>query len=227
VTQAHAELTDVLRGKDMTGNGDRSGPQDKGKRWVESANGISPVSIGAEELRLRTQQLSLREHIERHHFLLERLTAASARLIQALELGDVFEALTEIIANLIGSEEVAIFHYSPSPIKFALELSCGVEADTLRHFTTGEGMIGRAVHRGVSQFRERQTDTPLLPFEEHLTACIVLKSSREVVGVITIFHLLSQKSELEWVDFELLKFLEVYGAVAIQFQKIQGKKVAP
>jgi len=28
---------------------------------------------------------------------------------------------------------------------------------------------------------------------------------------------------LEWVDYELLKFLETYAAVAIQFHKLQRK----
>jgi len=48
-------------------------------------NGAAPN--GTEELRLRVQQLSLREQIERNHFLLMRLNAANARLIQSLEQG--------------------------------------------------------------------------------------------------------------------------------------------
>jgi len=87
-------------------------------------------------------------------------------------------------------------------------------------------MFGRAVHQGLSQFRERQPDAALLPFEKNLTACVVLKSSREVVGVIAIFGLLPQKNGLEWADYELLKFLETYAAVAIQFQRLQEKQVA-
>jgi hypothetical protein len=67
----------------------------------------------------------------------------------------------------------------------------------------------------------------LLPYEKNLTACIALKASREVVGVIAIFGLLPQKNGLEWVDYELLKFLETYAAVALQFQRLQGKQVAP
>jgi len=45
--------------------------------------------------------------------------------------------------------------------------------------------------------------------------------------VIAIFGLLPQKNNLEWVDYELLKFLETYGAVAIHFQRLQGKQIAP
>jgi len=87
-------------------------------------------------------------------------------------------------------------------------------------------MFGRTVEQGVSQYRERQLETSLLLHEKNLTACIILKSSREVVGDVAMFSLLPQKSQLEWADFELVKFLETYGAVAIKFQRLQGKQVA-
>jgi hypothetical protein len=194
---------------------------------MEPSNGHSPISAGAEDLRSRAHLLSLREQLERNHFLLERLSASSTRLIQALELGDVYEATAEIIANLIGSEEVAIFHYFAARKTFSLTWSWGVETAALQPFTSGAGMFGRAVHSGVSQFRDRQPESLLLSHEKNLTACIVLKSRDEIFGVIAIFGLLPQKNRLEWADFELLKFLEIYAAAAIQFHELQKKQVAP
>lgn len=211
----------------MIGTGNGSQPLAKQESRIELADGnLSPLT-GTEELRLRVQQLSLREQIERNHFLLMRLNAANARLIQSLEQVDVFDAIAEIIANLIGSEEIAVFDYHPAEQNFSLAWSSGVEAEALQPFLRGAGMLGHAVELGLSQFRERQPETTLLPFEKNLTACVILKSSREIVGVVAIFGLLPQKSNLEWADFELLKFLETYGAVAIKFQRLQGKQVAP
>lgn len=208
-----------------TGNGDR--PPAKARRRMEHVDGNSSASTGTEELRLRVQQLSLREQMERNHFLLMRLNAASARLIQSLEGGDIFDAIAEIIANLIGSEEIAVFDFSPAEQNFSLAWSWGVEASALQPFLCGAGMFGRAVEHGVSQFQERQPEALLLPFEKNLTACVILKSSREIVGVIALFGLLPQKNGLEWADYELLKFLETYAAVAIQFQRLQARRVAP
>jgi hypothetical protein len=182
-----------------------------------------PLVSGSEELRLRVQQRSLREQLERHHFLLERLNNASARLIQSLERGDVFEAITEIIAKLIGAQEIAIFNYYPAKEAFALASSRGIEASALQSFESGAGMFGRTVHMGMSQFRERQPMGVLLPYEQNLTACVILKSSVGVAGVIAIFGLPPEKNGLEWADFELLKFLETYAAVALQFQRLQEK----
>ncbi len=210
----------------MTGTGNGSRPPTKAGRLTEPADENAAIPTGMEELRVRVQQLSLREQIERNHFLLMRLNAANARLIQSLEQGDVFEAIAEIIANLLGSEQIAVFDYRAAERTFSLAWSSGVEAEALQPFLCGAGMIGRAVQQGLSQFQERQQDGALLPYEKNLTACVILKSSREIVGVIAIFGLLPQKNNLEWADYELLKFLETYGAVAMKFQRLQGRQVS-
>jgi hypothetical protein len=107
-----------------------------------------------------------------------------------------------------------------------LEWSWGVDADVLQRMASGAGMLGRAVHQITSQFRDRQPEDMSLPHEKNVTACVVLKYGQEAVGAIAIFGLLPQKPRLEWADFELLKFLEVYGAVAIEIQRLQKKLVA-
>src|SRR5207245_6927533 len=100
----------------MIGAGNGSRPPAKAGHGIEPADANPSILTGTEELRLRVQQLSLREQIERNHFLLMRLNAASARLIQSIEAGDVFDAIAEIIANLIGCEEIAVFDFHPSKI---------------------------------------------------------------------------------------------------------------
>jgi hypothetical protein len=211
----------------MIGTGDENRPPAKARCRIEPAEENAPIPTGMEELRVRVQQISLREQIERNHFLLVRLNAANARLIQSLEEGDVFEAIAEIVANLIGSEEIAVFDYHSAEQNFSLAWSSGVEAAALQPFLCGAGMFGRAVQQGLTQFQERQPDGALLPYEKNLTACVILKSSREIVGVIAIFGLLPQKNNLEWADYELLKFLETYGAVAIKFHRLQGRQASP
>src|SRR5260370_35463649 len=211
----------------MIGTGDGNRPPAKAGWRIELADENAAIPTGMEELRVRVQQLSLREQIERNHFLLMRLNAANARLIQSLEQGDVFEAIAEIIANLLGSEQIAVLDYRAAEKTFSLAWSSGVEAEALQPFLCGAGLVGRAVQQGMSQFQERQPDGALLPYEKNLTACIILKSSREIVGVIAIFGLLPQKNNLEWADYELLKFLETYGAVAIKFHRLQGRQVSP
>jgi len=198
-------------------------PQPEAQGHQGSAHGTRGLTFDA--LRVRAQQLSLREQLERQHFLLERLNAASARLLQAIELGDVYEAMGEIIGNLIGCEEVALFQHHSTEQTLSLVWSTGVKKETLLQFVSGAGLVGRATHEGTSQFRNRRSGTPLLPHETNLTACIPLRLDREVIGVIVILGLLPQKNELEWADFELLKYLETYGAIAAQLQNLQKNSV--
>jgi|SRR5689334_2203 hypothetical protein len=208
----------------MTGTEEQK-PRPEAQDHEGSAHGTRGLTFDA--LRVRAQQLSLREQLERQHFLLERLNAASARLLQAVEQNQVFEAIGEIIGNLIGSEEVAIFRHYAADQAFSLMWSIGIEKETLQQFALGAGLIGRAAHDGTSQFQNRRPGTPLLLHESNLTACIPLKLDREVIGVIVILGLLPQKNGLEWADFELLKFLETYGAVAAQLQDLQKNSVTP
>ena len=206
----------------MTGREEQK-PRPEPQSQEGSTHGARALTFDV--LRFRAQQLSLRERLERQHFLLERLNAASARLLQAIELGDVYEAIGEIIGNLIGCEEAAIFQHHSTEQTLFLVWSTGVEKETLQQFGLGAGLVGRATHEGTSQFRERQTGTPLLPHESNLTACIPLKLDREVIGVIVILGLLPQKNGLEWADFELFKYLEIYGAVAAQLQNLEKNAV--
>src|SRR5437016_14623677 len=92
----------------MIGTGDGNRPPIKEGCRIQAAETDSSVHAGTEELRLRVQQLSLREQIERNHFLLMRLNAATARLFQSIEAGAVFDAIAELIANLIGSEVIRV-----------------------------------------------------------------------------------------------------------------------
>src|SRR5215467_13232960 len=117
-------------------------PQPEAQNREGSAHETRGLTFGA--LRVRAQQLSLREQLERQHFLLERLNAASARLLQAIELGDVYEAIGEIIGNLLGSEQVAIFRHHSAEQAFSLVWSVGVEKEVLHPFESGAGLIGRA-----------------------------------------------------------------------------------
>jgi len=209
----------------MIGAGD--GSETLRNNFAEKDRTSAERILSLEELRFRAQQLSLREQLERNHFLLERLYAASAGLIQALTDGDVHLAIGEILGNLIGSEEAVIFRYNKADRRFVPAWSAGISEATLQQFSSGTGMMWRTVGEGLTQFRDRQHESHLQPCEHNLTASVVLKSSGEVVGLILIFGLLPQKNGLEWVDYQLLKFLETYGAVATQLQYSQKNAVTP
>lgn len=203
----------------MSGSGKKDSDSGIGGERKDPVTGSGKISFDA--LRTRARQLSLREQLERQHFLLEHLNAACSRLMQAVEQGHVFETIGEIIGNLVGSEQLAIFRYHAAEHSFSKAWSVGLHAEILRQLGLGAGLVGRTAAQGASQFRDRHFQGVLLPHEKAMTACVVLKSGSEVVGVIVILGLLAHKNGLEWADYELLKFLETYGAIAIQLQDLQ------
>jgi GAF domain-containing protein len=209
----------------MIGTGEKG--LSTGEKVARKSSPKKTPSTAAGELAAKARQLSLRDQLDRNHFLLERLSAASSRLIQAVEHKDVFAALGEIIGNLIGSEQVAIFQYLPAKQAFPLAWSTGVDVEILQQLGMGTGLMGRVVVQGKSQFRDRHHDAALLPWESNLNACVPLRCGNEVVGVIVVLGLLPQKNGLEWVDIELLKFLETYGGIAAGLQELGRKSVCP
>ncbi|HEX5751316.1 MAG TPA: GAF domain-containing protein [Archangium sp.] len=146
---------------------------------------------------------------------LTRLYVASLHLHGARETSQVMEAIQEIVGNLIGSEELAIFRMDESGRALSLVSSLGVEPERLRTVPLGQGPIGRAVQSGETFI----APTPLRAGEEAgdaVSACVPLRLEERVYGALAIFGLLPQKQELEDVDRELLALLADQAGPALQ-----------
>ena len=209
----------------MIGAGNNGSVSEKERNRKSQA--IEAHTASASSLRARAHQLSLREQLYSNHFLCERYYAASARLIQALGQGDVPEAIGEIIGNLIGSEEVAVFRYNALDRSLSTIWSMGLTGEVLHAMSTAKELIEHATSPRAGQIDDRQVQTVQLPVDKRVTACVPMRCGDEVVGVIVILNLLLQKKALEWMDYELLKFLGTYGAVAMKLQSTQIDLVSP
>lgn len=141
------------------------------------------------------------------------LYVASYRLQRTLDRKEILATIQEIITNLIGSEEIAI--YEVNAAARALELAASFGIDTARHARVplGQGIIGRTAESGrmfiggSGGWGEGN--------ERDLTACIPLKIGDRVIGAIAIFRLLQQKPGLEAVDHELFELLATHAAMAL------------
>ena len=208
----------------MTGSGNNGSAPENNRGRKAPTNKLSTLS--GSDLRGRAHLLSRREQLYSNHFLYERYYAASARLIQAVGQGDVFEAIGEILGALIGCEEVAIFLRGPDG-KLFTAWSTGVSDDELRELGAETDLVGYAIRHRATQLDDRQGATLCLSSGKQVTSWVALRSGREVIGVIVLLNLLPQKKGLEWVDHELLKLLETYGTVAIELQFMQKDLVIP
>ena len=177
------------------------------------------VTTAAELERLRSK-LDEAEHenrryaeehyqIETHNGNLANLYVASYQLHSSVDRETVLRTIQEIVINLIGSEEVAIYERSKTD-EFTLVSSFGIEGSKLGRFHLGDGPIGRTIAAG-----ETFVNSHARGGANELTACVPLKINDIIVGGILIFRLLEHKRELAPVDHELLELLAVHASTAL------------
>jgi hypothetical protein len=176
------------------------------------------------ELTSREKHLAAIEEESRHHSTryaeveqqntnLANLYVASYQLNGTLHRERVLNAIKEIVINLIGSEELAIFEKTGETL--TLIDSFGIDENALVPLPLdAPGMITRVAALGET-FIAAQTLIAAEGREENLTACIPLKLDDDVIAVIAIFRLLPQKVALEPVDLELFELLASHGATAL------------
>lgn len=155
--------------------------------------------------------------IESHNSNLANLYVASYQLHASVDRATVLQTIQEIVINLIGSEEVAIFERGNAD-EFVLISAFGVEAAKLHKFRLGDGPVGRTLAAG-----ETFVNAHARGGENQLTACVPLKINETIFGGILVFRLLEHKSELAPVDHELLELLAIHASTALYCATLHGK----
>jgi hypothetical protein len=153
--------------------------------------------------------------IEMQHSNLASLYVASYRLHETLSRPAVLDTIQEIVANLIGSEELAVFELDPARGRLRLVSGYGIERLAFRDVPIDRGVIGRAVSDGAIWVAGEEKDPDLRPEETDLTACVPLRLEGRITGAIAIFRLLPQKPRLQELDHELFDLLAVHAAMAL------------
>lgn len=153
--------------------------------------------------------------VEQQNSNLVNLYVASYRLHGTLDRQEVFQIVQEIIANLVGSEQVAVFELDAERSALSLEASFGIEPGPYRSIPLGSGLIGRAAQAGKTYLATGNGGEAGRPEEADLTACVPLTLDGRVTGVIAIFRLLPQKTGIEDLDRELFDLLATHAAMAL------------
>ena len=156
--------------------------------------------------------------IEQQHNNLASLYVATYGLHGSMDRGEVLLAIQEIVTNLIGSEEMAVFELDAGGEELELVRSRGVEPGDFERLPIGSGRIGRVVSSGemyIVDGQEPGDGQAALPQEATLTACVPFKIDGRVTGALAVFRLLDQKPGLEPLDFELFDLLGSQAAMAL------------
>lgn len=156
---------------------------------------------------------------EQQRSQLASLYVASRRLLPLRTREEACRALQDIIANLVGSEEIAVFEIDGSGAARVVA-AYGVDPSSAVLVAPEEGIVGRVARRIEPYFRQGAAlgsdaaapQAPCARGEGDVMACVPLTMDERVVGVIAVFHLLSQKPALGPLDKGLLEALGTLAA---------------
>jgi GAF domain-containing protein len=175
--------------------------------------------LRAENERLRTLVERLKAESEAQVSNLASLYVAVTSVHGALDRPTVLSSVQEIVTNLIGSEEMAIFETDASNGRLTLLASTGIEPGAYQEVHVGEGAIGRAAATGERLIRP-EGGSPTEDGDGSLTACIPLNVAGRVVGVLAVFRLLPHKGRLDAIDLDLFDVLAAHAASALLFTRL-------
>ena len=139
----------------------------------------------AENERLRVLVDGLKAESEAQVANLASLYVAVTSVHGALDRPSVLSSVQEIVTNLIGSEEMAIFETDAARGRLRLLASMGIEPGPYRDIALGEGAIGRAASTGERLIRQ-EGGALTGDGDAALTACIPLKVAGRIVGVLAV-----------------------------------------
>lgn len=170
------------------------------------------------------RRAELHSRVEQQNSDLANLYVASYRLLGALDRADLLAALFEIVANVIGCEEVIIFERGPAG-GLQLAGSSGVDPEPFRHVAFGQGIVGHCAASGDLFVAENSRPAFARPQESQLSACIPLKFHGEVTGALALFRLLPQKvAGYEDLDREVFDLLATHAATAMYCSALHTAK---
>lgn len=165
--------------------------------------------------------------VEQQNANLANLYVASYQLHGTLDREELLGIIQEIVANLVGSEEMGLFEVDGNGGGLELVRSAGIDAGPFRHIAPRQGVIGRVAHDGRTHVTERDGLLGARAEEAQLTACVPLKLRGRVMAVLALFRLLPQKTHFESLDQELFDLLADQAAMALYCSSLHRRFAVP
>lgn len=150
--------------------------------------------------------------IEKRTSDLANLYVSSYQLNGTLDREAVLTAIKEIVINLIGCEELAVFERSADGSALELVTSFGIDATRFQRLSFSSNPIAALAGTGDTYLAGRSPAPDGLP---PLVACVPLKLEGRVTGAVVLFALLSHKDSLQELDYELFDLLATHAATAL------------
>jgi hypothetical protein len=155
--------------------------------------------------------------IERENNNLANLYVASFQLHSTMELRELTQIILEILLNFVGAKTFAIQLVDEEHGKLRTLAAEGIDRAKVPEGGVAEGRVGEVITSGHHYIDgERLRARADLAHLDRPVIVVPLKIRDRVVGVVIIWDLLSQKTALADVDYELFNLLAAHAASALQ-----------
>jgi transcriptional regulator with GAF, ATPase, and Fis domain len=191
----------------------------------------SPAALEAERDRLEHELAELHAvqqrfvegylAVEDQNSTLATLYVACQRLHSSLDRAEVLLAVREIMMNLIGCEEYALFSTVPGGLLRCVD-SYGMHPDECEKVCLSTEVLWRVLQIGQPYLSSPGDAARRSGVEARISACIPLKMDGTVTGAIALFRLLPQKLGLQKLDQELFQLLENHLALALHSAELHA-----
>ena len=165
------------------------------------------------------------ESLRQQNANLVNLYASNFQLHGTLDRQEILAAIVEIIVNLVGSEELAIFDVNEEDSTLRLITSMGIDTARYQQIPIDSSAVAGVVKSG-ELFVSDQIGSGTEDGEGSTLVCIPLKVNDEVRWVISIFGLLEQKAGIEEIDRELFSLLATQAGMALYCAALHAERVA-
>lgn len=168
------------------------------------AGKVRQAEARGDELR---SQLSV---LEERRDSLEALEVAAIRLLGTRDQQEAIAILMEIVAALVGSEEMAIYEVDHGARRLKLAASFGVASPEV--VPLGDGITGRVAATGTEYIAEAPAVQAGAATDEQISVCAPLMRQGVTAGVLTIYGLLPQKQRIDSKDLVIIHFIQQQAA---------------
>ncbi len=154
---------------------------------------------------------------------ISNLYVAKHRLHASFDAAEVMRIVRDIMVELVGGKEFAIYLLDPRQ-KMLRRVTGGGTAKHPETVALGDGHLGRAASAGRPFYleaggaRQQSPETPL--------AVIPLRSDSESIGIIAIWQLLPHKKGFTPVDHQLLELVAEHAPTALKSAHLHQKSRA-
>jgi len=138
-------------------------------------------------------------------FECDAVKAATLRLQACRNPEEALQAIQEIVANLLGSEQMAVFEVNLASATLGSCWSFGLKDFHHQILSLiSEPVIQHVIEGAIYVDTSRSANTAA-PRQVPITACVPIRFERRTIAILMIFQLLPQKGSLQESDLALLK----------------------